>query len=273
MSFPRVRFTIRRMMLLVAGAALAAGSVLLLQRSSEAAHDETCRQNLRGLSLAFANYASAEGSFPTGTIANDQLPPERRLSWLVSIWAFLDQWTWMLNRALSWDSTENRVTRGHGIEEGPVAVGRLPALACPAAAGGSREHMPGWTWYVGIGGLGLDAPELPVGHPRAGILGYDRRARPADVTDGLANTLLVVETDRNNGPWTAGGPPTLRGLDPGDQPYLGRDHQFGGLHRGVANALFADGSVRPVRETIDPKVFEALSTAAGGESLPASWER
>jgi hypothetical protein len=36
---------------------------------------------------------------------------------------------------------------------------------------------------------------------------------------------------------------------------------------------FADGSVRFVRETIDPKVFEALSTIAGGESLPAEWGR
>ncbi len=34
---------------------------------------------------------------------------------------------------------------------------------------------------------------------------------------------------------------------------------------------FADGSVRFLRDTIDPSVFEALSTIAGGERLPANW--
>ncbi len=36
---------------------------------------------------------------------------------------------------------------------------------------------------------------------------------------------------------------------------------------------FADGSVRFLRETIDPKVFEAISTIAGGEGLPQGWDR
>jgi hypothetical protein len=35
----------------------------------------------------------------------------------------------------------------------------------------------------------------------------------------------------------------------------------------------ADGSVRLLRESIDRRVFEALSTVAGGETLPAVWDR
>jgi hypothetical protein len=31
----------------------------------------------------------------------------------------------------------------------------------------------------------------------------------------------------------------------------------------------ADGSVRVLSESVDPKVFEAMSTIAGGENLPA----
>ena len=85
--------------------------------------------------------------------------------------------------------------------------------------------------------------------------------------------MLVAETSWHNRPWTTGGPATVRGLDPGHQPYLGRGHQFGGNHSGGLNVVFADGSVRFIRESIDAKVFEALSTVAGGETLPSGWNR
>jgi prepilin-type processing-associated H-X9-DG protein len=133
--------------------------------------------------------------------------------------------------------------------------------------------MPGWTWYVGVAGVGRDAPALPGGHPRAGVFGYDRQTRVADITDGVATTVMLAETSSANGPWTTGGPATVRGLDPGRQPYIGRNRQFGGTHRGGVIVAFADGSVRFLSESIDRKVFEALATIAGGESLPWGWDR
>jgi len=55
------------------------------------------------------------------------------------------------------------------------------------------------------------------------------------------------------------------------RPQIGRGRPFGGYHPGGANVAFADGSIKFLRETIDPKVFEALSTVAGGERLPDGW--
>jgi hypothetical protein len=274
MRMPRVRFTGR---LMIVGMALSAALValtLLVQRSSEAAHREVCASNLRQIGLGLMQYSVSHDSFPAGTVVNDRLPPERRLSWLTVIINYIEYTGLLLEYSQPWDSDTNRFTRVRGKEDATTRpVGKLSFLTCPAAPGSADEHMPGWTWYVGIAGVGQDAPTLPNGHPRAGVLGYDRRTRPRDITDGASNTLLVAETGIANGPWTAGGPATLRGLDPGRQPYVGRGRQFGGTHRGGVMVALGDGSVRFLHETINPKVFEALATVAGAEPLPAVWDQ
>jgi prepilin-type processing-associated H-X9-DG protein len=123
---------------------------------------------------------------------------------------------------------------------------------------------------VAIAGLGVDAPGLPKEDKRAGIFGDDRTVALADVKDGLANTMMVAESSALSGPWFAGGRHTVRGLDPTRQPYIGFGRQFGGIHVAEgANVLMADGSVRFIKDSIDPKVFEAMSTMAGGEMVSA----
>ena len=108
---------------------------------------------------------------------------------------------------------------------------------------------------------------------RAGVFGYDRQTREADIKDGASETMMLAETTSANGPWTAGGPATVRGLDPRRPPYLGPGQQFGGAHRGGATVAFADGSVRFIGESIEPSIFEALATVAGREVLPDGWGR
>jgi prepilin-type processing-associated H-X9-DG protein len=82
---------------------------------------------------------------------------------------------------------------------------------------------------------------------------------------------LIAETAQVSGSWFQGGPATVRGLDRAQKPYIGLGRQFGGLHGGGACVAMADGSVRWVRDSINPLVFESLSTMAGGESLPTNW--
>ncbi len=84
--------------------------------------------------------------------------------------------------------------------------------------------------------------------------------------------MVLAESGRVRDSWLAGGPATVRGLDRTEQPYIGPGRQFGGLHvatsgsQGV-NVAFADGSVRFLPATIDPRIFEAISTIAGHEDL------
>jgi hypothetical protein len=89
---------------------------------------------------------------------------------------------------------------------------------------------------------------------------------------------MVIETNFENGPWSAGGFPTVRGIDTDGSDYLGFTGQFGSLHRTeestlfkvypeCSNCTFVDGSVRYLVKTIDPLTFEALATIAGGEKV------
>jgi prepilin-type processing-associated H-X9-DG protein len=97
------------------------------------------------------------------------------------------------------------------------------------------------------------------------MFGYDRVTRPQDVERGLSNTMMVIETRQGLGPWTAGGPATIRGVDPATKPYIGPGLPWGGYHRGGTYVLFADGSVRFIKDTVEPRTFEMISTIAGYE--------
>jgi prepilin-type processing-associated H-X9-DG protein len=79
--------------------------------------------------------------------------------------------------------------------------------------------------------------------------------------------MLIVETNVAIGMWTEGGPATIRGLDPAKQPYIGKGRQFGGSHPEGVQVLFVDGSVHVIRDSIEPRVFEAMATIAGGEKV------
>lgn len=262
------RWTVGRMMLGIAGIAVLLGGYCALEAYQEGctfvcSRHTQCASNERNVILSILGYVHAKGSFPTGTWPNPDLLPEERLSWYYGISDDLDYQG--LSRAV--DST----APWYGPANAPVAGTRLGVLACPDAPRTlSGGLIP--TAYIGIAGLGTDAPILPEGHPRAGIFGYDRRTTLKDITDGAAFTMVLAESDRVQGSWLAGGPATVRGLDPADQPYLGPRRPFGGRHqpRGTkgANVAFADGSVRFIPDTIDPRIFEAFSTIAGDESLP-----
>jgi len=81
------------------------------------------------------------------------------------------------------------------------------------------------------------------------------------------NLLAGLETTRARDPWLAGGPATVRGLEPESLPYLGDGGQFGGLHRRGTNALFADSSVRLLSNETAPAVLEKIATIAGSAAV------
>jgi prepilin-type processing-associated H-X9-DG protein len=263
--------------LLLAGGLLVAS----LPRLQEAQARINCYNNLRQIGLGLHNVHDTYGSFPPATLPHPTLPPERRLSWLVDTVHFMDQPPRIpLDRTQPWDAEGNREPRfryrdgNDELKEEPVGEWRF--FLCPSNPSRAAPGSPGLTHYVGVAGVGPDAAPLPGTYPGAGVFGYDRRTPMSDIKDGLSTTLLVIETTARNGPWTAGGPPTVRALDPAGGPYLGVGGQFGSNHHygllgltpvSATNVLFADGSVRVLTASISPEVFEALATIRGGEEV------
>jgi len=147
--------------------------------------------------------------------------------------------------------------------------------------------------YVGSAGQ-FEVADSPADNN--GVFFRNSRISIADITDGTSGTLLVGERSRNiaDATWVGVVPiaqvctnPTWKNKDcepsnvmvlghtgpsPGGQQYVdvpnykgaGAD-DFWSLHSGGCNFAFCDGSVRFVKETVNPKIFSYLSTRAGGE--------
>jgi len=121
------------------------------------------------------------------------------------------------------------------------------------------------THYVGVAGVGADAPRLPKDNPRAGVFGFNRTTSPDDIPDGASNTLAVLGVVEHQGAWASGGRPTVRPLT--QAPYVNGPDGFGSGQPDGMTAGMADGSVRFLSKEIDPRVMEQLATTHGREHI------
>ena len=201
-----------------------------VQSAREAARRAQCVNNFKQIGLAMHNYHDTTGAFPRPGTDKDGKP---LLSWRVAILPYLEQQALYQKFHLDepWDSPHNKAL----INEMP------PVFACP-----SRVNQPGMTTYRGFLGKGAFFEEGQA----TGI---------ANITDGTSNTIMVVEATEAV-PWTK--PDSDLPFDPAARPSL---YGAGSPHPGGFNALFCDGSVRFIKNSVAVQVFKFLITKAGGE--------
>ena len=268
------RFRVREVLAVVIIIAMVAAVVLpAILAAREAGRRLACQNNLKQLSLGVLNYSDAFRAFPMGTCGGRDLRPAERFSWYLPLWNFIEgkpprllldttqAWNAEVNR---WPKLEYTIDWNEPTERKEIRpLNAVRMFGCPTAE--HREIVLGIsvTEYVGMAGLGLKSPEVDLGQAGCGAWGFDRQITNADVIDGLGSTISLIETNRDPGPWLAGGPPTVRGIETGESPYIGRGMQFGGLHPGGCQTAMLDGSVRFIENEIDCNAFSAMVTIAG----------
>jgi prepilin-type N-terminal cleavage/methylation domain-containing protein/prepilin-type processing-associated H-X9-DG protein len=265
---PRNGFTFTELLVVIAVIGILIALMLpAVRRVRGPAERVQCLNNLKQLMQALHDFEStggrapypptedvnspAERPFPTGC-SGPGTTPEERLSWMVTLLPYLEK---------------DSLYRQFDLEKGysgnlTVAQTGVGTFLCPA----SKDEVTGAvTNYVAMAGIGQDAAGQPAGAAGNGFMGYDRLTSMTRIKDGASNTIALMETRFDLGPWARGGSSTVRGFNP-DVPLDGDNPPFGG-HAGGMNAAMADGSVRFIRSSIDPKKLAAAITIAGGEPV------
>jgi prepilin-type processing-associated H-X9-DG protein len=189
--------------------------------------------NLKQVGLALHNYHDVHGSFPPAYLKTRDGKPG--LSWRVAILPFIEQQALYDQFHLDepWDSAHNKAL----IEKMP----RIYADPQSAVAG------EGKTVYLAPRG-------------EATILRGAEGLKIQEITDGTSNTIMVAQgNDESAVIWTKPDDWEL-----GDMPTL---DPLTGLYPNGFNALFADGSVKFLKDTLNLDIFRALLTRNGGEVI------
>jgi prepilin-type processing-associated H-X9-DG protein len=199
---------------------------------------QQCFEHLKCLGRAMDVYNQKLGHFPAPAIFDGDGKP--LLSWRVALLPHPGYQSLYERFRLDepWDSSHNR-----------ALLHQMPAeFACPGGPG----RRAGRTTYMVIVGPENDAYSVNTAF---------EPTRGADIrhfTDGISNTILVLESD-SSVPWTK--PDDLSWVKGGPLPGLTSPHA-GGTH-----ALFADGATKFLMQTVRPDVLLGIITMNGGEVI------
>jgi prepilin-type processing-associated H-X9-DG protein len=202
---------------------------------------ERCVEHLKVVGAAFSAYLADKDHFPAPAITRADGAP--LLSWRVALLPYLGYQSLYDRFHLDepWDSPHNAALLGEMPEE----------FVCPTLT----DRRSGRTGYLVVVGPKSDMGTVNTAfEPGRGL---DIR----EFTDGTSQSALVFETDALV-PWTK--PEDLswaQGAPPPPTPFV---------HTEVANVLFADGSVRPIRPVTAFDIRRAILTINGSEILSSS---
>lgn len=205
------------------------------RRAREAARRTQCKNNLKQIGLALHNYHDVWGTFPPACTFDADGKPLH--SWRTLLLPYLDQAA-LYNKidfSKAWDDPANA----------EVFKTLVHTYSCP-----SSPSPQGQTAYLAVVG-------------EKSVLGQARSKTIKEITDGTANTLLVIEVPYEY---------SVQWMEPRDadealvlasfRPDVKKTQHAGGDH-----VLMADGTVRFLSQNIPPETLRGLLSASGGEKI------
>ena len=276
-----------------------------VQQAREAARSTQCKNNLRQIGLALQAFHDNQKQFPASSpddveqgVWNWAGPPEKLLhSWASLILPYMEETN--LAASINYD-------RSALADVNRTAAATIVSMyRCPSFAGDPFTREPEYTKlgsnfatrnYVALGAttvgkLWTSSPTSTTKDTQDGTIYPISKTALRDLTDGTTHTILLAETrEPNAAVWIDGTSASIaaRRFDessdptyalPGSALNVKPYFEYGGpaaiemdwgpssMHPGVINHLLADSSVQTIQDTIDPAVYDALVTRAGGEPV------
>jgi len=269
-----------------------------VQQAREAARHMQCQNNLKQSGLAMHNYHSSRKSFPPGYVSRfDAAGNDTGTGW---------GWGSFILPHLEEAALFKQIDFNVGIEDPANLTARMTRVStflCPSDAAPERWQVAKRDLATGtfVSNICEVAPSNYVGmfgtfEPGVGgdgIFFRNQAIGMRDILDGSSKTLMVGERSFHLGEatWTGAvtgaviipdgsdgvgsGPPEAAssmilghsgdGYSPGER----RSHvnQFYSHHVGGVPFLFSDGHVSLLAHSLDYRVYQSLTTRAGGEAV------
>jgi len=291
----RMGFTLIELLVVIAIISVLIALLLpAVQSAREAARRVQCVNNLMQLGIALHNYESCYELLPPGVINPtgpiQSAPRGYHASWMLQLLPFVEQ--------SSTAKRFNDVVGVYGAENISVRKIVINTFLCPSDSGPHSRSSDG----VGLNSYAAchHDVEAPIDVNNTGVFFLNSNIRGEDVSDGTSNTVYLGEKlrDATELGWASGTRATLRnmgtrlnstrvgvigflsgedettpegGAPPGAGAAAGAGLNlvggFGSPHPGGANFSFGDGSVRFLKNSINPQVYRWLGNRADGEML------
>ena len=171
------------------------------------------------LAAAAVKLGKEKKPFPRGTVDRETkeeryrmpYPPEQRVSFLADLLPYLGRagLRSQIQDKKVWWGKENLPAAETWVPE--FLVPYYPQDAWRVESHPKADGRPlGGTNYVAPAGLGLDSARFDPADPKqaklVGVTGYDWGSKPEEVTDGLSNTIYLLQTKpEDRQPWISGG--------------------------------------------------------------------
>ncbi|XZE35994.1 DUF1559 domain-containing protein [Pirellulaceae bacterium SH501] len=241
--------------------ALLGAFFVAIKTARETALEMSCRNNIKQIGLALLNYESATRCLPAAIETKDKALWR---SWRTHIYpTFMEQMEAVYDPASSWDSDVNmRLLNGTQISLSTDKGGEKPRRMSTLSRVPSCFSCPRCSSAAGMGVNYVVVCGEETAFPKSTSI------RLADISDGLENTILVVESITCTPDWTA-----PRDLDFDtmkfrvnalDGPSVSSKHPSGAL------VCFADCEVYTMTPEVTEAELRAMLTIAGNENITRS---